>query len=358
MNKVKVCYLPNAHDLDHPADRRRFAAYAKMENIEFEIFNYTNACDILVSSQQLDITRLSQIRKKCKVIIYDAIDSYHNDQFSIKGRFRGLAKYVSGQHKGCILNYSKYLKNYFYPCVDIITCASIEQKHELEKFNLNVFSIPDSLEASPKYKQNYDIKGSVNLVWEGLGSNQFQLWLLYKPLKNLSKKYDITLNVITDISHKKFLNRYLDVDSKRTLRGLHDKINIIPWKKRDFMEKITDSDIALIPLDLTKKLSHGKPENKLVHLWKMGMPVLASGSKSYSRVMAHAEVDGICVSFNDWENKIENLILNASLRHENAIKGQAFALELYSEKAFQDKWKSVFHLANKKLHSLQSNHLR
>ena len=45
--------------------------------------------------------------------------------------------------------------------------------------------------------------------------------------------------------------------------------------------------MAIIPIDLTDAFARGKPENKLVMLWQLGMPVLAHLDKR--RVMHRVE---------------------------------------------------------------------
>lgn len=342
MQKVKISYLPNIENLFHPGDRRRFVAYSKIKNLEFNLFDYKTPCDILVASQQLDISQLNLIKKKCKVLIYDAVDSYHQDSSSFNARLRGLAKYISRQNRFLLMNYSAFLRESFLPYADIILCASKEQQQELKKYNQNVFSVYDMLEEQSIIKTDYEIKNKINLVWEGLGSNLFQLSVLKVPLSNLAKKYNITLNIVTDKKFKKYLNKFIDVDSYKIVADFHNDIKILPWTKENFIKNVIRSDIAIIPIDLKNNLSIGKPENKLIHLWKMGMPVLTSPSKSYSRVMNAAGVDGLCETSRDWQKKIEALILSRDKRFLNASKGRLYAENRYSREIFQSEWDKVF----------------
>ena len=42
---------------------------------------------------------------------------------------------------------------------------------------------------------------------------------------------------------------------------------------------VTEADIAVIPIDLSDPVAQAKPENKLMILWRLGMPVIASATR-------------------------------------------------------------------------------
>jgi len=47
-----------------------------------------------------------------------------------------------------------------------------------------------------------------------------------------------------------------------------------------------------------------QPENKLLLFWSLGVPVIDTNTKSYSRVMKSINEDYLCDSLEEWQRKI------------------------------------------------------
>src|SRR3989344_8916382 len=95
LKQLRIGYVPLSHNLDKPGDRRRFVYYAKSRNLPFEIATPDEKYDVAVVSQSADLSIWSGYDKG--KIVYDFIDSYLAvPRSSVKGRLRGLAKYLSG----------------------------------------------------------------------------------------------------------------------------------------------------------------------------------------------------------------------------------------------------------------------
>ena len=296
----------------------------------------------MILTQNSDIGFLDILKQKDTKVIYDCIDSYISDEYSFKGKLRGLAKFLNKDTKKLYFNYARSLKNKISH-FDAVICASEEQSLSLSAYSDNIHPIPDMLNEGPiECKNDYKTSNEIKIVWEGLGTNAFHLRILDIVFKDISKKNNISLHVVTDPFHYKFMNKFIKRPTINEVIDLCDNVYLHDWEQSSFSKKIVDCDLAIIPLNKEDSLAYGKPENKLISLWKMGMPVITSQSDSYKRVMKAAGVDLCCNDDNDWITKLTSVISNENLRSESAIKGLTYSKENYSEDSVLSKWQDLF----------------
>ena len=351
----KIGLVPLSNNLNSPGDRRRFATVLKNKNLPYKIISedkQINSHKIVFLTQKADISRW--VDEKYSFIIYDLTDSYLAiPKTNIKGWLRGLAKYIFGQHKKFYLSYWKLLEK-MCRRADLIICSTLEQKKIIQKYNKNVFIILDLKDDSVKQykKTNYEIsQNKINIVWEGLPQNVYLLKNISKVLENLSSKYKIVLKIITDKTYKSYLNIFYSVNTFLQLKKIFKKTSfkLYQWNLNNYFKIIINSDIAVIPTDLNDKFIAGKPENKLLLFWRLGMPVITSASSAYRRTMQSAKLNNYCSSYKEWYNNIENLILNTKLRKEIAKKGLFYSKKQENKKIFNE-WEKILKITNKKIH--------
>lgn len=138
------------------------------------------------------------------------------------------------------------------------------------------------------------------------------------------------------------MNSYGKKSTENEIRNLCDNIRFIEWHADTYSKHIIESDIAIIPIDDCNNVALGKPENKLIFLWKMGVPTITDSIKSYERVMEKAEIDLTCKSNDDWLKKLLKLASSEDLRRRVAQKGRKYAEKNYSEKTIISKWDKIF----------------
>ena len=342
LDNIKIGYWPCSYSVDRPDDRRRFYYFAKENQIKFELFDSKSSYDIVVLSQNSDIGLLPSLKKKNTKVIYDCIDSYVADEFSFKGRLRGLAKFLNKDTKKLYWNYARTLKRKL-PEFDAIICASEEQRLKLLEYSNNVHAIPDMLnDGHIESKKIYDTSHKIKIVWEGLGTNAFHLRILKSTILSLSNKHNLELHLVTDPFYFKHMNRFSKRSTIDEVKDICDKVFLHKWEKDTFSKKIIDCDLAIIPLNQGNALAYGKPENKLISLWKMGMPVVTANTDSYKRVMKEAKIDLNCNDENEWIKNINSLIESKDFRQEVAKKGLDFSEENYSKEVVLKKWHQLF----------------
>ena len=97
----------------------------------------------------------------------------------------------------------------------------------------------------------------------------------------------------------------------------------------------------ILPLQTNLGFHHLKAENRLLIMWKLGLPVLASPLPSYVRTMRHAGIDGVCEDKNDWSIKLGNLFNSSDLRAEHQEKASDYLKEHHSTEILLSKWDSA-----------------
>ena len=104
-------------------------------------------------------------------------------------------------------------------------------------------------------------------------------------------------------------------------------------------------DFGIIPVDQKSLFTLGKPENKLLLLWKLGLPVLVSNTKAYSRTIKNAAFTDsmLCRDQKDWEKKILKFI-SLEPKQKGMISNQAkeFANKYSNKKVLLDLWLELF----------------
>jgi glycosyltransferase involved in cell wall biosynthesis len=191
-------------------------------------------------------------------------------------------------------------------------------------------------------KESYKAGDPIKLVWEGLPSNIDQLGTIRNVLRKLSHRYQIELNVVTDLEGFLFLGKVAKVSSAKILRRIFDRVKVHEWDKNTCASIITGCDIALIPIDCRNLGAMGKPENKLGLLWRMGMPVVTSATPAYTRAMNEAGQSLTCKDDAEWMSKLENLILDEQARRDAGERGRQYALRRFDEARIHDQWDAVF----------------
>lgn len=342
----KLGLVPLSNDLNSPGDRRRFAYYLKNKKIPFKVLDSIQSQKIVFLTQQADITQW--LDEKYSYIIYDLTDSYLSiSKKNLKGWLRSIAKYFFGQHKKLYFNYWNLLGK-MCKRANLVICSTIEQKKLIEKFNKNVEVILDLKDETVKShsKKNYgQTNETFQIVWEGLPQNVYLLKIVSPVLIRLSKKYNIKINIITDLKYKGYLNKFYNIETNKQLNKIFKSKKIFKlhkWNLKNYYNIILNSDIAIIPTDLKDNFIAGKPENKLLLFWRMGLPVITSASNAYRRTMKNVKLKNYCFNDDDWYHQIEKLILDKKNRMQVGQIGKKYAEKNYSNEKIMKKWDIVY----------------
>lgn len=332
---------------EHPAHKRRFPRFASRNNINYYDFisNKKNS-DVYILSPASDITYWKRKKKtqKCK-IIFDANDPFLLSQnLTIKDNLRGFYKYISGNHKYLEFNYRK---SYLDICKisDLVVVGHKNQYDLFKRKSINVCLIPDyGIEIDIKKKDNFTLSKNktINIFWEGLGSSFMPFKLIEKIFSPINKKFNFIFHFVTDLNFYKYGDQYFKKNitdiAKNDSPKFYEQFRFYQWSEY-MMNKIAIScDFAIIPLPEDNSLNFWKPENKLIHMWRMGMPTITSKIPSYIRVMEECNQNLITNDFEKWRNHIISLSQTESLRKCYGNKGFDFVKKNYSDQIIDNLW--------------------
>ena len=86
----------------------------------------------------------------------------------------------------------------------------------------------------------------------------------------------------------------------------------------------------------------GKPENKLLLFWRMGLPAVVSATPSYSSTMCAAGLDDAVNDDEGWLEKLASFMQDESLRERAALLGKLHVDGQYSASDLLACWDRMF----------------
>jgi hypothetical protein len=338
----RIGYAPFSSSLTHPGDRRRFIAYARARNLQFELAQPDERYDIVVLTEFADISVWHEYKKG--KIVYDCIDSYLSiPRTDLKQMLRGMAWYASGRHRRLCADFRAAIER-MCRRADAVICTTDEQKGLIQPLCGNTHIILDIHDSTVKsVKCNYHASTPFNLVWEGLPSSLSYLKVIGPVLSELSRRKPLTLNIITDVDRPRLFGKLGRIDSLEFARRIFDKVTLYQWDEITCADLITRCDVAIIPIPLDNPFASGKPGNKLALLWRLAMPVVTSATLSYQAMQNSAGLGHFaCRSNSDWHAALNRLMTAEEERCEAGQRGYSFvAKNLGTDKLLQ-LWDNVF----------------
>jgi hypothetical protein len=321
---MKIGYAPYSADLAEPGDRRRFPRYAAMKGLHFDLVDaVSNKYDVVILSSKADIAGWSSVRRTRTKIVYELIDSQLAlPSSSLQWNVLGIAKTMTRELSRPVLNYRHAIEA-MCRRADAVICGSPEQKWQLQALNDRVYDILDfNEEIGGHPKHHYEMGTRPTLVWEGLSYSVKHLRLLAPVVDELNGAVEI--RIITDPFVPRVGARYLRVPTRQVLHRTFSDFDLRTWEKGTMPDLVTEADIAVIPIDLSDPVARAKPENKLMLLWRLGMPVIASATPAYQRCMSRAGLDLTCESTSDWVVAVQKLLAEAGARRIAADAGRTY----------------------------------
>lgn len=336
MKRLRIGIYPLSSDLTHPGDRRRIASWARSRNHEL-IIGESKKVDFIFITEGSDFLRLSQLKGPPK--IFDLIDGYLSPQLLASDLLRGLLKTAVRQHYTYPRRFSSIVKE---ACshMDMVVCSSPEQLATIAPYNSNVRAILDNHSEFPflKFRQKSDTQFS--LFWEGTTHT-------LRGLEKLITRFSVgrmPINIVTDPTHSRLMGKYFKEDVgqrlKRTLKEYPFRFE--SWSKENVVLNAQKSSLALLPVDLTSSLQILKPENRLLIMFRLGLPCLTTNLASYKRIENYIVAKITCDSYEDWSESIHKFQHNPDLMEQQVAKGQKYLLENHTEEILYSKWDQAF----------------
>jgi hypothetical protein len=308
LREARIGYAGYSRDFSAPGDRRRFLAYARERGLTFEYPRPDADYDLVIVTQNADLTGWAARRSRKGAgfrLVFDLVDSYFEQKRLDERILKGVGRFIEKRDSRLSPDFRATLKR-TCRAADAVLCSTPEQEATIAAYNGRIAQSFDWFadEIGPP-KTDFGRTGRLKLVWEGQLGTLRSIRELRGPLNALRDR--VELNVVSDPSMARYYGRLGRIRAEELLDGFECPVTLTPWRKEDFWRHIEAADVAVIPMDLRHGMIRAKPDNKLVLLWKLGMPVLTSATPAYRRAMAAAGLDMICETPADWQAKLQRL---------------------------------------------------
>ena len=342
MKQLKIGYQPLSASLTAAGDRRRLLFWAKNRGHEV-VTDLTQSVNVIVASETSDFQSIHFAQKGVPVV-FDLVDAYLSPLNPWDDFARGLAKKLSGQISGSVKPFSHHVRNF---CMNsnAVICSSIEQEALIKPYNSNTHVILDSHDEipfiDPKLARGTSSDES-HIFWEGQPATIRGVQQISSILFHLSNENNLHFDFVTDEKYFQFLGKYFEMDTlqllKKDLGSLIDRVIIIPWTPDNLVASAKKCVISMIPIDLTVPMQKLKPENRLLIMWRLGLPCLTSPSPAYIRVASKAGVKAVCDSPKVWRESFSNLLSDPTFALEEVLRGQNYLREHHNRESLLNMW--------------------
>nr|WP_075440446.1 hypothetical protein [Prochlorococcus marinus] len=344
-----IGYLPYSPDLSSTGDRRRFLWFCKEKKIKFEIANYHKEYKIIYAVYGSNLSQLIEYKKKFPKtkIIFEIVDAHLEEKNLFIVYFRGLLRFLLGKEKTFYLNYNNLIKK-MIRISEVVVCSTKYQKSYLKKLNKNIIISLDYIEDdfSKVISKIKETTKKIDVFWEG------KAWSLkhLKILNNFSRelKQKIHIHILTDLSTEVIPNLY-HLKAKKISRSFKFNFTLYQWDKK-LVKKISNlCQIGIIPILENDKVAQSKPENKLILMWTLGLPVFTSNTKAYSFAMGKLNKKYICKDKKNWEKNLNYYFEKSNNeKKKDFIEIENILLKKYSKDKYLEVWERIFKLCKSK----------
>jgi hypothetical protein len=342
MKTLKIGYQPLSSSLTAAGDRRRLLFWAKNRGHEI-VTDLTQKVDVIVASENSDFQSPHLTETKVPVV-FDLVDAYLSPLNTREDFTRGLAKKLSGQVSGSVKLFSNYVRN-FCTSSSAVICSSPEQEAVIRPFNSNTHVILDSHDEIPLLEPKlakYAPSEEKTILWEGQPATIRGVQKISAILFQLSQENSLRFDFVTDEEYFQFLGKYFKRKTlhllKKDLSSVFDQTSIIPWSPENLVAVANRSSFSMIPIDIAVPMQKLKPENRLLIMWRLGLPCLTSPSPAYTRVSNIAGVKAVCDSPDVWLESSINLLSNPTFALEEVLRGQNYLHENHNRESLLNKW--------------------
>ena len=337
--KIKVGYFPLSKNLNHPGDRRRLKFWADDRGVKLHI-NPDSKMDLIFVSEKSDFYSIAKSHPNTP-LIYDLIDGYLESKSIVSDSLRASAKFLTGEISKFSLRYTSHVARECALATKVV-CSTVEQSQRIKEFNSDVSVILDSHQEFPMIEPKLAQKAHPQLLWEGMPYTLDAIRELKMAFEEIE---DLRMDVITDKEFFRLLGRYFPMHTETLIKdcmsGSKSKVSLVSWSKENLVRSALSSSLAVLPIDLKDPIQLYKAENRLLIMWRLGLPCLVSPTLAYSRVMDFIGADLICTSPVEWFNKISFLMNSNVQRYDMAEKGQQYLRDFHSSDILLKKWDSL-----------------
>lgn len=199
-------------------------------------------------------------------------------------------------------------------------------QHYVEEAGCPATIIPTCIDMDVHYQKDYTSSEGrpVVLGWTGLSDNLGYLDRIAPVIASLSKRYPLELMVSTGKSYY-----FPGISIRNRL-----------WRLEEEIAYLTEADIGLMPLEDTPR-ARGKCAFKALQYMGVGTPVVLSPVGMNAEIVEDGVTGFLADTEAAWYDKLERLILDASLRERMGRAARRVVEQHYSITAYYPIFKRV-----------------
>ena len=157
------------------------------------------------------------------------------------------------------------------------------------------------------HSNHSDLNNLIQISWIGTPSGFNYLRYVDPVFRDLSKKYDITLRVISSKPYQ--------IDGVKTINR--------EWSLKTEVDDLLESHIGIMPLPETEWAS-GKSGCKMLQYMGVGIPAVVSPVGINAEVIENGQNGFLAGSLFEWSDILEKLILDNQLRRDVGLRGREY----------------------------------
>jgi hypothetical protein len=224
----------------------------------------------------------------------------------------------------------------------------MEQAEYLKNLNKNIHVILDDqsemiIEANEGFKSRSE-SNSNYIFWEGLGYTLKHFESAAYEIEDFMLENQYRLKLLTTMSFKRWGGYLGNIKTEDVVRHYFPRawrnVEIIPWTVEATKEAAKKSEFGIIPISKNDNFAMLKPENKLISMWAMGLPVICSPTFAYSRVANEIDA-GEMLCQGNWTSKLNWISKDMSERRRLREEGSAYFQTFCTKEQLQAKWRKA-----------------
>jgi glycosyltransferase involved in cell wall biosynthesis len=322
----------------HPGFRRRFGYYCRRRGLAWRPAVPSEEYDVVFVHHSADLPRWLEYHKS--PIIFDINDDYLTGAGkSLKAKFRGFARFLAGHYSRPVARLSR-LYSSMASRSRVVVCSSEAVRLGLLQVAKDVVEILDfHLEQPCAPKKAYVLGEGVNIIWEGFPDFR-GFGVLGQGLEELSRRRETALHLMTSPFHTRFLGSVGRFRARDELPKYlnYPEVFFYDWNSFLIGPVAVACDFAVIPICEGDAFAMSRPANRLLFFWKLGIPVLASKTAEYDRMMKRSGLDMCCSGPDEWRRMLLWLAADEAARRLAGEAGRAFAEREYGEERTLALW--------------------
>lgn len=340
---MKIRYLGSDNTYTEPVDRRRgFGAISHMEGIQAV---GDLSFDLVFVGAGGDLAKALQLKreKPGARLIFDYANHYLEEEATLRAFVRPIFHSVAGSYTPYFRGYKALILELMH-VADQVVCSSTYQQIYLKTLGIEATVITDIFDWDFEIPDRIEEKPAHHFIWEG---KAFNLDALLKLERVVNAFPDISLSVLTDEKFGGYgATQIFGRSVEDELIKRFQNVAYLPWTSRALMEELALSTLGLLPINVVSSIGRAKPENRLVLLWRFGVPALTSPLPSYKELAERTGVDFVCTNEQHWIDRIKTFTEASDQNLAQARFLKDYADANYSVTVILDKWRAVLAAAS------------